>query len=106
MTTPLIQIQTTVSTEEEANTLAKGLVEAMLAACVQIVSCGSIYRWQGRVSQDAEWLCLIKTTELNYDKVERYLCKHHSYEMPEIIALPIQHVLPGYQKWLSDSVTP
>ena len=104
MTTHLIQIQTTVSTEEEAPLLAQGLVAEKLAACVQITSCRSIYRWEECISEDTEWLCLIKTTELNYDKVECFLKEHHSYDTPEIIALPICHMSSDYGQWLDDNV--
>lgn len=96
-----IQVTTTTETMEQAQTIALHLVEAKLAACVQIVGpINSIYRWKGKVENAQEWLCLIKTQDYLYDKVEASIKSHHPYETPEIIAVPIVKGSNEYLGWL------
>ncbi|PKN51809.1 MAG: cytochrome C biogenesis protein CcdA [Deltaproteobacteria bacterium HGW-Deltaproteobacteria-13] len=98
-----IQISTTTETKEEAQKIAQYLVEQKLAACVQI--CGPIestYRWKGKIETANEWLCLIKTREDLFNKVEAAIKKLHSYETPEIIAVPIVKGSNEYLNWLDD----
>jgi periplasmic divalent cation tolerance protein len=98
-----IQIMTTTETKEEAEKIAQYLVEQKLAACVQITGpIVSTYRWKGNVETACEWLCLIKTREGLYDKVETAIKKLHSYETPEIIAIPIIKGSSEYLSWLDD----
>lgn len=98
-----IQISTTTETKEEAQKIARYLVEQKLAACVQI-SCPieSTYRWKGKLETASEWLCLIKTRESFFKKVEAAIKKLHSYETPEIIATPIVKGSREYLKWLDE----
>jgi len=94
---------TTTETKEEAEKIAQYLVEQKLAACVQITGpITSIYRWKGKVEKAQEWLCLIKTREELYDKVETAIKKLHSYETPEIFAVPIIKGSSEYLSWLDD----
>ena len=94
---------TTTETKEEAQKIAQYLVEQGLAACVQITGpMESTYRWKGKVETANEWLCLIKTREELYDKVETAIKKLHSYETPEIIAVPIIKSSSEYLNWLND----
>lgn len=98
-----IQISTTTETKEQAQKIAQYLVEMRLAACVQITgSITSIYRWKGKVETANEWLCLIKTREELFEKVEAAIKKMHSYETPEIIAVPIIKGSKEYLIWLDD----
>ena len=98
-----IQITTTTETKEQAQTIAKHLVETKLAACVQITSpITSIYRWKGKVENTQEWLCLIKTRDDHYNKVEAAIKSLHPYETPEIIAVPIVKGSKEYLNWLDD----
>jgi periplasmic divalent cation tolerance protein len=98
-----IQVLTTTKTKEEAEKIAQYLVEQKLAACVQITGpIASTYRWKGKVETANEWLCLIKTLEDLYDKVETAIKKLHSYETPEIIAVPIIKGNSEYLSWLND----
>ena len=98
-----IQVTTTTETEEQAQTIAKNLVEEKLAACVQILGpIASTYRWKGKVEIASEWICLIKTREDYLNKVEAAIKKLHPYETPEIIATPIIKGSKEYLSWLDE----
>ncbi len=100
-----IQVTTNTETKEEAQKIAQYLVEQKLAACVQITgSMESTYRWKGKIETATEWLCLIKTREDLFEKVEAAIKKLHSYETPEIIAVPIVKASKEYSIWLEDSL--
>ena len=94
---------TTCGSPQEAEEIAKGLVAERLAACVQIVPITSHYRWQGKLTRDEEFLLLIKAPAGRYGAIEEYIQAHHSYELPEIVRMPIESGLPGYLKWLHES---
>jgi len=96
-----IQIVTTASSADEARRIATALVEEHLAACVQIVGpIESIYRWQGKVETAAEWQCWIKTRRQHFGAIEAFIRRLHSYEVPEILAMPIVSGSEAYLKWL------
>jgi len=100
-----IQVMTTTETKEQAQVIARYLVEEKLAACVQITGAvESTYRWKGKVECAQEWVCLIKTREDLFLKVESAIKKLHSYEIPEIIAVPIIKGCKEYLKWLDESL--
>jgi periplasmic divalent cation tolerance protein len=85
-----------------AERLADSLVEQNLAACVNILApCRSVYRWKGAVQRDEEHPLLIKTTGERYPALEQALRAGHPYELPEIIALPIERGLPAYLEWVA-----
>ncbi len=97
-----IQISTTTETKEQAESIAQYLVEQNLAACVQITGpITSIYRWKGKVENAQEWLCLIKTRDELFEKVEAAIKKLHPYETPEIIAVPVVKGSKEYLNWLN-----
>lgn len=86
---------------EEAERIARGLVEARAAACVNIVpGVRSIYRWKGVVEDAGEWLLVIKTTQERFERLRSELVRLHSYETPELIALDIRDGLPAYLGWI------
>lgn len=88
---------------EVAKSLGQGLVEAGHAVCVNIVpTMHSIYRWRGGVESADEALLLIKGTVAAYSAMEAYLVRHHPYELPEVIAVPLVAGLPAYLAWLND----
>jgi periplasmic divalent cation tolerance protein len=100
-----IQVMTTVEKKEEAEHIARSLVERRLAACVQILGpITSIYRWKGQVETAGEWLCLIKTREDCYGAVEEAIRSIHTYETPEIIATPITAGSHDYLDWLQNQL--
>jgi periplasmic divalent cation tolerance protein len=85
-----------------AERLADLLIERKLAACVNILApCRSVYRWQGAVQRDEEHPMLIKTTAERYPALEQALREGHPYELPEIIAVPIERGLPAYLDWVA-----
>lgn len=84
-------------------TLARGLVEAKLAACVNVIpGLRSFYFWEGEVQDDAEVQLLIKTRLDRYEAVERWLKANHPADVPEILALPIEHGSKDYLRWLTE----
>lgn len=100
-----IQILTTTPDKALAQRIAHALVEAQLAACVQISGpVESIYRWQGRVESAAEWQCWIKTTRDRYAEVEQAIRGLHPYEVPEILAMPVVEGQVDYLQWLERSL--
>jgi len=85
-----------------AERLADLLLEQRLAACVNILApCRSVYRWKGAVQHDEEHPMLIKTSAERYGELERALREGHPYELPEIIAVPIEQGLPAYLDWVA-----
>ncbi len=101
MSTKYIQVFTTVDDREKAEWLARQMVESRLAGCVQILGpMQSVYRWKGRVETAREYLLLIKTRGDLYPRLERWLKTHHPYEVPEILAVPVEAGLPAYLQWL------
>ena len=98
-----IVVLMTAANREEANQIAEILVGARLAACVQILpEIESVYRWQGEVQREKEILLLAKTTRSRFDELESKVRAMHSYETPEIIAVPITAASEPYLKWLID----
>ncbi|MGA8005471.1 MAG: divalent-cation tolerance protein CutA [Burkholderiales bacterium] len=90
-----------------AEALATQLVERRVAACVNILSpCRSVYRWRGDVQHDEEYPLLIKTTLESYPALEQAIRAGHPYELPEIVAVPIERGLPEYLRWLAEETTP
>jgi periplasmic divalent cation tolerance protein len=85
-----------------AERIADVLIAGRLAACVNILApCRSVYRWKGEVQHDEEHPMLIKTTRERYPELEAAIRAQHPYELPEIVAVPIERGLPGYLDWLA-----
>lgn len=97
-------VMTTTGSESEADQLARVLVSEQLAACVQILPITSYYTWQASLHRDPEWLLLVKTRSDLYPQIEAIILKHHSYEVPEIIQLPVKRGHQAYLQWV-DEVT-
>ncbi|MDX6445070.1 MAG: periplasmic divalent cation tolerance protein [Blastocatellia bacterium] len=101
-----IVVLMTAANRDEAGRIADMLVEARLAACVQILpEIQSIYRWQGEVAHEQEVLLLAKTASDRFDELVKRVTAIHSYETPEIIALPIKAAADPYLKWLMGSLS-
>ena len=98
-------ILTTTGSREEAQKIARSLVERKLAACVNIVGpIESVYRWKGEVETSEEFLLIVKTTAAAYHRVRDLIRLLHSYELPECVQLSIEDGLPRYLEWIGESV--
>jgi periplasmic divalent cation tolerance protein len=98
-----VQALTTVDSEDEGMRLGRGIVDARLAACVQIVGpIRSLYWWQGNVEDAQEWQLLVKTTAELVPALQEHIKANHSYDTPEIIVTPITAGNPDYLNWISE----
>jgi periplasmic divalent cation tolerance protein len=103
--TEKIVVLSTCGSEEEAVRIAKCLVEGRVAACVNLIPrIRSIYRWEGKVEDATEWMLLIKTSRERYDALTTVLEAAHSYELPEVLALPIIAGSANYLSWLDSEL--
>ena len=101
-----IVVLMTAGSREEAARLAEMLVGARLAACVQILpEMESIYWWEGAIQREPEYLLLVKTTAGRFAAIEREVRALHSYETPEIVALPVTDISAPYLEWLTGSLS-
>jgi periplasmic divalent cation tolerance protein len=93
------------SSQNEAEKIARELVQVNLAACVSIIpNMRSIYTWEGKIEDSEEYLLIIKTRTELFEQVKEAIQKLHSYKIPEIISLPVTHALEDYVRWI-DEVT-
>jgi len=98
-----IVVLVTCGSEEEALKIAHSLVEERLAACVNLISpIRSIYRWEGKIWDEKEWMLIIKTQRQRFEELEGKVKSLHSYSVPEIIALPIVEGASSYLNWLRE----
>lgn len=94
----------TASSQTEAETIAKTLVQERLAACVSLLPIRSVYTWQGEVHDDEEWQLMIKTDLNQFERLEAKVRSIHSYEVPEVVALPFVNGSQPYLKWMGEQV--
>ena len=105
MSLEYITVITTTAKKEDADNIAKILLEKKLAGCVQVLGpITSHYWWKNEICCDEEWISFIKTQQNMYDELERTLKDHHPYEVPEIIALPIVTGNKDYLSWLTEQL--
>jgi periplasmic divalent cation tolerance protein len=95
-------ILSTVESQEEADKITAVLLENRVAACVQMKPILSVYRWKGKIERANEIQLLIKTSDALYHRVEDLIKKHHSYDVPQIVKLPISDGLTEYLEWISE----
>jgi periplasmic divalent cation tolerance protein len=99
--TDKIVVLSTCGSEDEAERIARLLVEGRVAACVNIVpGVRSFYRWQGAVESAGEWLLVVKSARDRFDELRAAIEQAHSYEVPEIVALPVVDGAPNYLNWI------
>ena len=100
-----VVVLTTCGNSDDAGNLARLLVERRLAACVNVIAdVASTYRWRGRVEQDRETLMIIKTTSSRLIELTTAIRAESKYELPEVIALPVQGGFEPYLTWVRESV--
>ncbi len=96
-----ILVMTTLPNREGAVRMAQDLIDAGLAACVNVLApCTSIYHWQGKTESAEEFPLLVKTSSARYAELEQKIRQQHPYELPEIISVPIDNALPEYLHWI------
>lgn len=101
--TDYIQVFTTMDKEEDARRIAGLMIEKRFAACAQILGpISSIYRWKGKVEEAREWFCIFKTRRTLFQRLQDGIRTVHPYEVPEIVALPIESGSPEYLNWLRE----
>ena len=104
---PAVMVLTNAPDRAVARRIADALIEARLAACVNLLAeCTSVYRWKGEIETAAEVPLLIKTRSEIYDEVEAAIRRLHPYELPEIIALPIERGSPDFLDWVYAQTNP
>ncbi len=102
--TGCLQVETAVATREQADILARNLVERHLAACVQVRGpMWSTFWWHEKMERTEEWGCVIKTVAARYQELEQAIRLLHPYEEPEIIAFPIDGGSRTYLRWIEES---
>jgi len=104
--TELLLVMTSLPDMEVAKALARRLIDANLAACVQLQSgVQSIYRWEGRICEEQEVILVAKTTTQQWPAISFYIKQNHPYDVPEIIAHPIAHSNTDYARWVIAETT-
>ncbi|GGR75146.1 divalent cation tolerance protein [Streptomyces aureoverticillatus] len=102
----VLTVLTTTDTPGKADALARGAVDARLAACAQINGpVTSVYRWEGAIDTAREWQVLLKTTTERYEALESWLVRAHDYDTPEIIATPVTRGSAAYLAWVAEETT-
>jgi periplasmic divalent cation tolerance protein len=97
-------ILVTAGSEEQAKAIASTLIAEHLAACVSITPIHSVYRWEGEVQSEAEWQLMIKSNLHLFETISERIVSLHSYEVPEIIAIPIIKGFSPYLEWIKDNI--
>jgi periplasmic divalent cation tolerance protein len=102
-----LQVQTTTDSRVEAMELSRAAVEARLAACAQVAGpVASMYWWDEGLERAEEWLVLLKLPADRYDELAAFITERHSYDEPEIIALPIVAGATSYLNWMREETRP
>ncbi len=96
-------VLTTTGREEAAEELAEKIVASGFGACVQVLPIRSFYKWKGETCRDREWLLLVKTRAGLFSELEEFIRANHSYEVPEIVQLPIGRGFSRYLAWIDEN---
>ncbi len=99
------EIHVTCADKEEAGRLGRLLLDKWLAACAQVSGpVESVYRWKGEIETAREWLLTLKTRSCLFDEVSEVILANHSYEVPQITAVPLDAISPAYEEWLAGQI--
>lgn len=105
MSTPIVQVVTTVPDEETARRITDALLQDHLAACVQVHGpIRSRYWWEGAIEDATEWLCVAKTTSAAAARATEAICAVHPYDVPEVLVTPVTGGNDAYLAWVADEV--
>ncbi|MCL2789891.1 MAG: divalent-cation tolerance protein CutA [Desulfobulbus sp.] len=104
--TPYIQVTTTLPDRASAERLTALVLEKRLAACVQISTCTSWYHWQGAIEREEEQFCLLKSRRDLFPELRALILAHHPYQVPEILAAPVEDGGASYLDWLHRELRP
>ncbi len=104
--TPYCLVLTTVADEPQAQTLARQIVQARLGACVQIDHIHSVYRWDGQLCSELECRLMIKTRHALFEALAQFIRAHHTYEVPEIVQIPLTAGSTDYLRWVDAGTQP
>ena len=99
-----IQVITTVDSRDIAEKIARDLLQKRLVACVQIIPCHSMYRWQGIIEKDGEYLCIMKSSREIFPELETAIKSVHPYEVPEILAVEVINGNSDYLNWMGQEL--
>jgi periplasmic divalent cation tolerance protein len=99
----MLVVQTTCKSRKEAEKIGEALVRARIAACATAIPCRSIFRWKGKIGRQREWLLELKMPRANFPRAERGIKRLHSYELPQVIALPVARASRQYRKWVGEN---
>ncbi|MDW7771897.1 MAG: divalent-cation tolerance protein CutA [Desulfobulbaceae bacterium] len=102
--TTYIQVVTTLNDKKTAAEIAGALLEKKLVACVQILPCQSMYRWQGKIEESEEYFCIMKSSSRLYPKLEKAIRESHPYDVPEILAVEVVAGNREYLDWLDQEL--
>ncbi|MGD1853701.1 MAG: divalent-cation tolerance protein CutA [Leptolyngbyaceae cyanobacterium] len=105
-TSSLGLVLVTTASKTEAHTIASHLIEARLTACVAVKPIESIYRWQGTIHHETEYQLVIKTDLALFEQIAARVTQYHSYDLPEIIAVPIVQSTQAYDQWVREQIAP
>lgn len=89
---------------DEAKRISRYLLEQRLAACTNMFPIESAYWWEGKIVEESEAVMIVKTVEANFDKVKQAVLRLHSYKVPAVFSIPVEHVEERYSKWLCGEV--
>jgi periplasmic divalent cation tolerance protein len=103
MTSEYCIAMTTLEDEDSASRLGRALVEAKLAACVQLVHIRSTFRWEGAIEDASEVLVLVKTRTAAYERLQQFVRDNHPYDVPEILQIPVIDGYGPYLSWVTDN---
>ena len=96
----MLIVQTACASRKEAESIGEALVSSSLAACASVMPCKSIFFWKGRLEKQDEWLLELKVADAKYARAERRIRQLHSYELPQVIALPVARASREYAQWV------
>lgn len=100
MPTDYSVVLTTFGNQENRKKVISLILEEKLAACIQVIPIESFYMWKDKLTEDKEELAIIKTQSKHFERLQNLILQHHSYEIPEIILLPVSEGFSGYLDWI------